>query len=139
MIDVEGCFPSITFLLRLSRLKLALETPPIVLFMADPAALESSSTSETKMIPVLLKTKTTYQIPSETFMLPLNWRRYHLSQLINKVLDLPEPVPFDFIVGGGELLSGSVGGWCREKGVSEVCIAAVSWSSIGILAEKQGI
>lgn len=74
-----------------------------------------------KMVPVVLKTKTTYQIPSDTFMLPLSWRRYHLSQLINKVLNLPNPVPFDFIVNG-ELLSTSVGEWCTEKNFGEVSL-----------------
>ena len=78
---------------------------------------EGSSTE--KMVPVVLKTKTSYQIPSDTFMLPLSWRRYHLSQLINKVLNLSTPVPFDFIVNG-ELLSDSVGAWTKEKGVGEV-------------------
>lgn len=72
-----------------------------------------------KMVPVVLKTQTTYQIPSDTFMLPLGWRRYHLSQLINKVLSLPNPVPFDFIING-ELLASSVGEWCNEKNIGEV-------------------
>jgi ribosome biogenesis protein YTM1 len=72
-----------------------------------------------KMVPVVLKTKTTYQIPSDTFMLPLSWRRYHLSELINKILNLPNPVPFDFIVSG-ELLSTTVGEWCSEKNIGEV-------------------
>ncbi|KAF8320314.1 WD40 repeat-like protein [Clavulina sp. PMI_390] len=70
------------------------------------------------MVPVVLKTQTTYQIPSDTFMLPLGWRRFHLSQLINKVLALPNPVPFDFIING-EMLSATVGEWCNEKGVGE--------------------
>jgi len=80
-----------------------------------------------KMVPVVLKTKTTYQIPSDTFMLPLNWRRYHLSQLINKVLDLPNPVPFDFIVNG-ELLSTTVGEWCSERNIGEVCGPGCPWT-----------
>jgi ribosome biogenesis protein YTM1 len=85
-----------------------------------PSPMQAEAENHGKMVPVVLKTKTTYQIPSDTFMLPLNWRRFHLSQLINKVLDLPNPVPFDFIING-ELLSNTVGEWCSERNIGEIC------------------
>lgn len=52
-------------------------------------------------------------------MIPLDWKRYQLSQLINKALDLPKPIPFDFLVHG-EILRTSLLEWRTEKGVGEV-------------------
>jgi NLE (NUC135) domain len=70
-------------------------------------------------VQVILKTQTSYQIPAEPYMLPIAFRRYHLSQLINQVLSLPTPVPFDFIING-EILSSTLGDWCVEKNLGEV-------------------
>jgi len=52
-------------------------------------------------------------------MIPLDWKRYQLSQLINKALDLPKPIPFDFLIRG-EILTISLLKWRAEKGVGEV-------------------
>ena len=52
-------------------------------------------------------------------MIPLDWKRYQLSQLINKALDLPKPIPFDFLVHG-EILRTTLWEWRTEKGVGEV-------------------
>lgn len=68
---------------------------------------------------VVFTTRTSYTIPSQTYMLPNSWKRFQLSQLINKVLSLLQPVPFDFLVRG-ELLRGSIAEWCTERGVGEV-------------------
>ncbi|KAG8958022.1 ribosome biogenesis protein ytm1 [Tulasnella sp. 419] len=76
---------------------------------------EPSLGQGTNTIPVLLKTRTSYVIPSEKYMIPTSWRRFHLSQLINKVLNLSQPVPFDFLVQG-EMLRTSLHDWCIEKG-----------------------
>ncbi|KAG8928205.1 ribosome biogenesis protein ytm1 [Tulasnella sp. 418] len=76
---------------------------------------EPSLGQVTNTIPVLLKTRTSYVIPSEKYMIPTSWRRFHLSQLINKVLNLSQPVPFDFLVQG-EMLRTSLHDWCIEKG-----------------------
>lgn len=70
-------------------------------------------------VPVILKTRTGYVIPTEKYMVPTTWRRFHLSQLINKVLALPQPVPFDFIVQE-EMLRVSLGDWCAGKGIEGV-------------------
>jgi len=69
--------------------------------------------------PVLFTTKTPYPLPSQKFMIPATWKRYQLSQLINKALSLSKPIPFDFLVRG-EILRVSLGEWCAEKGVGEV-------------------
>jgi ribosome biogenesis protein YTM1 len=52
-------------------------------------------------------------------MIPASWRRYQLSQLVNKALSLEKPVPFDFLVRG-ELLHATLSEWCSEHGVGEV-------------------
>lgn len=52
-------------------------------------------------------------------MIPATWKRYQLSQLINKALSLPQPVPFDFLVRG-EILRSTLVEWCAENGVGEV-------------------
>ncbi|CAE6409635.1 unnamed protein product [Rhizoctonia solani] len=68
--------------------------------------------------PVILTTRTAYAIPSSKYMIPTSWARYHLSQLINKVLSSAQPIPFDFLVNG-ELLTGSLAEWCNEHNVGE--------------------
>ncbi|KAL1691276.1 WD40-repeat-containing domain protein [Schizophyllum commune] len=68
--------------------------------------------------PVVFTTQTPYPLPSQKFMLPASWRRYQLSQLVNKALSLAKPVPFDFIVRG-EVLRTTIGEWCAEHGVGE--------------------
>lgn len=68
--------------------------------------------------PVLFTTQTPYPLPSQKFMIPATWKRYQLSQLVNKALSLPTPVPFDFLISG-EILRGSLGEWCAEKGTGE--------------------
>lgn len=54
-------------------------------------------------------------------MIPTTWKRFQLSQLVNKALSLDKPVPFDFLVKG-EILRSSLSEWCAENGVGEVSI-----------------
>ncbi|TCD62051.1 ribosome bioproteinsis protein ytm1 [Steccherinum ochraceum] len=68
--------------------------------------------------PVVFTTATPYPLPSQKFMIPASWKRYQLSQLVNKSLSLPSPVPFEFLVRG-EILRSSLGEWCQEKGIGE--------------------
>jgi hypothetical protein len=56
---------------------------------------------------------------STSNVIPTTWKRYQLSQLINKALSLDKPVPFDFLVRG-EILRTSFGEWCVENVVGEV-------------------
>ncbi|TDL22560.1 WD40 repeat-like protein [Rickenella mellea] len=65
-------------------------------------------------LPVVFTTQTPYPIPAQKFMIPATWKRYQLSQLINKSLSLPKPVPFDFLIKG-EVLRVSLAEWCSEK------------------------
>jgi ribosome biogenesis protein YTM1 len=70
-------------------------------------------------LPVVFTTRTAYPLPAQKFMVPASWRRYQLSQLVNKALALTQAVPFDFIVRG-EVLRASLADWAREQGVGEV-------------------
>ncbi|EAU81305.1 microtubule-associated protein YTM1 [Coprinopsis cinerea okayama7 len=67
---------------------------------------------------VVFSTQTPYPLPSQKYMIPTTWRRYHLSQLVNKALGLAKPVPFDFLVKG-EILRTTIAEWCAENGVGE--------------------
>ena len=78
-----------------------------------------ASTSGVVSHPVVFTTQTSYPLPSQKFMIPASWRRYQLSQLVNKALSLVKPVPFDFLVRG-EILRTTLGEWCAENGVGEV-------------------
>lgn len=71
--------------------------------------------------PVVFTTQTSYPLPSQKFMIPTSWKRYQLSQLVNKALSLSNPIPFDFLVRG-EILRGTLEEWCKEKGVGEVSV-----------------
>ena len=53
-------------------------------------------------------------IPSSTYFLPANWRRFQLSELINKVLKSDTPVPFDFLING-EVLRTSLDAWVKKN------------------------
>ncbi|EEB91722.1 hypothetical protein MPER_09874, partial [Moniliophthora perniciosa FA553] len=68
--------------------------------------------------PIVFSTQTPYPLPTQKYMIPTNWKRFQLSQLINKALSLPKPVPFDFLIRG-EVLRTSLAQWCQENGVGE--------------------
>ncbi|KAG1768606.1 ribosome biogenesis protein YTM1 [Suillus placidus] len=80
--------------------------------------MASTSSSTMSSHPVVFTTQTPYALPSQKFMIPLDWKRYQLSQLINKALDLPKPIPFDFLVHG-EILRTSLLEWRAENGIGE--------------------
>ncbi|KZT18846.1 ribosome biogenesis protein YTM1 [Neolentinus lepideus HHB14362 ss-1] len=76
----------------------------------------SSTTESTR--PAVFTTSTAYPLPTQKFMIPASWRRYQLSQLINKALSLDKTIPFDFLIQG-EILRGTLAEWCAEKSVGE--------------------
>ena len=70
-------------------------------------------------LPVRLSTRSAvYAIPPDQYMIPSHWKRFQLSQLINKVLDTAAPVPFDFVIDG-EILRGGLGDWVKSKGTGQ--------------------
>ncbi|KAJ4471499.1 WD40-repeat-containing domain protein [Lentinula aciculospora] len=74
--------------------------------------------SSTTSCSVVFTTQTPYPLPSQKYVIPTSWKRYHFSQLINKALALAKPIPFDFLVKG-ELLKTSLGEWCSDNGIGE--------------------
>ncbi|RPD60689.1 WD40 repeat-like protein [Lentinus tigrinus ALCF2SS1-6] len=78
----------------------------------------ASTSSSEPTHPVVFTTQTQYALPSQKFMIPTTWKRYQLSQLVNKALSLPKPIPFEFLIRG-EILRGTLAEWCAEKGVGE--------------------
>ncbi|BEJ14812.1 hypothetical protein CspHIS471_0405790 [Cutaneotrichosporon sp. HIS471] len=78
-----------------------------------------SNPSGSRQIPVNLFTRSEYAIPASTYFIPAEWRRFQLSELINKVLEHGgdsgvAPVPFDFVVEG-EVLRGSLDAWIKAN------------------------
>lgn len=59
-------------------------------------------------------------------MVPSDWKRFQLSELINKVLENEQAIPFDFLVGD-ELLRSSLGGYTQSKGLTEVGVYTYAW------------
>ena len=82
----------------------------------------ASSTTPAQSQPVSFTTRTPYPLPTQKFLIPTTWKRYQLSQLVNKALSLSRVVPLDFLVRG-EILRASLGEWCAENGVGEVSLA----------------
>eukprot|EP00931_Biecheleriopsis_adriatica_P068590 TRINITY_DN42519_c0_g1_i1.p1 TRINITY_DN42519_c0_g1~~TRINITY_DN42519_c0_g1_i1.p1 ORF type:complete len:470 (-),score=103.29 TRINITY_DN42519_c0_g1_i1:31-1416(-) len=59
-----------------------------------------------------------FQVPEdEELVVPSNLARYGLSEVVNRLLGLEKPVPFDFLVDG-EFLRGSVGGYLEAHKLS---------------------
>jgi len=80
----------------------------------------TSATASTDIqLPINLFTRDPSQsIPSSTYLIPASWRRFQLSELINKVLSTSTPgaapVPFEFIVEG-ELLRTTLDAWVKAN------------------------
>ncbi|KAJ9107932.1 hypothetical protein QFC19_002675 [Naganishia cerealis] len=60
-----------------------------------------------------------HAIPQSTYLIPADWRRFQLSELINKVLNTTSgesaaPTPFDFIIDG-ELLRTTLENWVKSR------------------------
>ncbi|GAA6006119.1 hypothetical protein JCM11491_002037 [Sporobolomyces phaffii] len=86
-----------------------------------------ASTSEERQIAIRLSTKdSAYQIPPAKFLVPASWRRFQLSELINKVLENDSPVPFDFLIDQ-TLLRSSLGAYCQQTGTSEEIVLDVEF------------
>ncbi|KIY61422.1 WD40 repeat-like protein [Cylindrobasidium torrendii FP15055 ss-10] len=78
----------------------------------------ASTSSAGPSVAVVFTTKTPYPLPTQKFMIPASWKRFHLSQLVNKALGLSTPIPFDFLVKE-QVLAASLGEWCAENDAHE--------------------
>ncbi|BGP15196.1 hypothetical protein JCM10213_000854 [Rhodosporidiobolus nylandii] len=91
------------------------------------ASTSAAGGAEEKQIAIRLSTKdAAYQIPPAKFLVPASWRRFHLSELINKVLENDSPIPFDFLIDQ-TLLRSSLGAYCAATGMSEEVVLDVEF------------
>eukprot|EP00930_Biecheleria_cincta_P046513 TRINITY_DN32085_c0_g1_i1.p1 TRINITY_DN32085_c0_g1~~TRINITY_DN32085_c0_g1_i1.p1 ORF type:complete len:470 (+),score=96.40 TRINITY_DN32085_c0_g1_i1:25-1410(+) len=63
------------------------------------------------------KLKGQYEVPEEELVLPSNLARYGLSEVVNRLLSLDPPVPFDFLVEG-EFLRTTIAGYLEANKLS---------------------
>ena len=53
-----------------------------------PSTIEQPLSTNSTMIPIHLTTRLSkYTIPNQQYMIPSDWKRYQLSELLNKVLE----------------------------------------------------
>ncbi|CDR99754.1 hypothetical protein, partial [Sporisorium scitamineum] len=93
----------------------------------DSPALASSAASATaaeQTVPIILTTSLDrYAIPSGPYMVPVSWRRTHLSTLVNKLVSSTfdvatgGAVPFDFIIDSS-LLRTTLGEYLEAGGLT---------------------
>ncbi|KAG0148290.1 hypothetical protein CROQUDRAFT_654987 [Cronartium quercuum f. sp. fusiforme G11] len=98
--------------------------------MATASTSTSAFTSPTMapaMIPVRLVTKSKqYAIPNAKYMVPSDWKRFQLSELINKVLEHSQPIPFDFVIED-QLLRTSVKAFIDSRGLSSETVLEIEY------------
>ncbi|GAA5855598.1 hypothetical protein JCM8547_001611 [Rhodosporidiobolus lusitaniae] len=91
------------------------------------ASTSAAGAGDEKQIAIRLSTKdAAYTIPPAKFLVPASWRRFHLSELINKVLENESPIPFDFLIDQ-TLLRSSLGAYCAATGTSEEVVLDVEF------------
>ena len=81
-------------------------SPTTAASLADIKELQVRFTSRLTSIPPL---------PSSPFTIPVHLTRYGLSQILNHLLTLPQPRPFDFLIDG-RFLRSSLRDVLRERG-----------------------
>ncbi|KAJ1915973.1 ribosome biogenesis protein ytm1 [Mycoemilia scoparia] len=75
------------------------------------------STTEAQLQVCFVARQTKHVVPSTPIVVPAHLKRYGLSQIINHILSLEKPVPFDFLIDG-VFLRGSLESQLREKNIS---------------------
>ena len=104
----------------------------------------STSRDVPQQLPINLFTRNNPDaIPSSTYLIPSEWRRFQLSELINKVLQNTadngrKPVPFEFVVEG-QVLRGSLEAWVkRNRGTDEESVVNVEYRRSLLPPEEVG-
>lgn len=99
--------------------------------LSDVAMASSSATAAEATVPIMLTTSLTeYAIPSGPYMVPVSWRRTHLSTLVNKLVASSSTglttVPFDFIIDSA-LLRTSLGEFLESSGLTAESTLAIEY------------
>ena len=75
----------------------------------------------TSQIQVIFKSKSPkYVIPETPILIPVEFARYGLSEIVNHLLNLETPIPFDFLIQG-KLLLKSISAYLESHSLSTVC------------------
>lgn len=95
--------------------------------LSENVPSSSANQHSTTMISVRLTTKSVrYSIPNAKYMIPSDWRRFQLSELINKVLQNSQPVPFDFLISD-QLLRTSLKSFIESHGLSTESVLEIEY------------
>ncbi|KAI8451926.1 WD40-repeat-containing domain protein [Phakopsora pachyrhizi] len=79
------------------------------------------------MVQIRLTTRSKqYLIPTSKYMVPSDWKRFQLSQLINKVLENSQIVPFDFVINDN-LLRSSLKDFIKWNGLSTESLIEIEY------------
>jgi len=71
------------------------------------------------LVSFMTKLPAEYQVPEDQLVLPSSLARYGLSEVVNRLIGLDKPVPFDFLVDGEYLRSDLLGYLTARKLSSE--------------------
>ncbi|KAJ1026729.1 hypothetical protein NDA16_002327 [Ustilago loliicola] len=98
---------------------------------SDPAASSGAGVEQT--VPITLTTSLDqYAIPSGPYMVPVSWRRTHLSTLVNKLVASSSSdaaattVPFDFIIDSS-LLRTTLGEYLDTQGLTSESTLSIEY------------
>lgn len=96
----------------------------------DPAPASASAGAE-PTVPITLHTSLSqFSIPSGPYMVPLAWRRTHLSTLVNKLVsstsEATGSVPFDFIIDAS-LLRTTLGEYLESAGLTSESTLSIEY------------
>lgn len=99
-----------------------------------PRTTESAPAATEQTVPIVLTTSLSqYAIPSGPYMVPVSWRRTHLSTLVNKLVASSSSadagqstVPFDFIVDSA-LLRTTLGEYLEAAGLTSESTLAIEY------------
>ncbi|SPO25702.1 related to YTM1 - microtubule-interacting protein [Ustilago trichophora] len=104
-------------------------------FDGPSSAAASTAASTEQTVPITLTTSLTqYAIPSGPYMVPVSWRRTHLSTLVNKLVSSSfdsesssgGAVPFDFIIDSS-LLRTTLGEYLEAGGLTNESTLSIEY------------
>jgi len=92
----------------------------------DPPQTTAAAPSNSSTIQVRLVTRTETPISSTPIVIPTNVTRYSLSQILNHLLENPQPIPYSFLINGTYLPS-SLDEYITSNGVSREEILEIEY------------
>lgn len=96
----------------------------------------TTTEAQDKKIEILFSSKSpNYSISNTPILIPIKLKRYGLSQVINHLLSLDNPVPFDFIIGE-KFLVGSIEAYLDLNGLSTENILHIEFIELSLPPKK---